>query len=102
MGITFLALLCEAGALRGVGAIRVGVGKSGHGLIDDGAQVRAANPWDFEGSTSSVTYGSPCVNSTTSKSGRRGTARRAVVVLGPVPMLGAEGGEQKRCQKQIQ
>ena len=59
MGITFLALLGEAGALRGVGAIRAGVGKSGRGLVDDGAQVRAANPFDFEGSPSSVTYGPP-------------------------------------------
>jgi hypothetical protein len=37
VGITFLALLGEASALRGVGAIRAGVGKSGRGLVDDGA-----------------------------------------------------------------
>jgi len=37
-GITFLALLGEAGALRGVGAIRAGEGKSGRGLVDDGAR----------------------------------------------------------------
>jgi len=89
----------EAGALRGVGAIRAGVDKSGRVLVDDGAQVRAAVRFLRLAILCDVRP--PCVNSTTSKSGRRGTARRAVVVWGPVPMLGAEGGE-KRCQKQIQ